>query len=44
VVILNPDGKMLRDTVPNDPDYKASLDWIDTAHLDLRTASACSIS
>ena len=38
VVILGPDGKMLRDTVPSDPDYKAALEWIDNNHLDLRTS------
>jgi hypothetical protein len=38
VVILAPDGKMLRDTVPSDPDYKAALEWIDNSHLDLRTS------
>jgi hypothetical protein len=37
VVILSPDGKMLRDTVPIDPDYKATLEWLDDTHLDLRT-------
>jgi hypothetical protein len=37
VVILGPDGKILRDSVPSDPDYKAALEWIDNSHLDLRT-------
>ncbi|MFI5116850.1 MAG: hypothetical protein ACHP8B_09140 [Terriglobales bacterium] len=37
VVILSPDGKMLRDTVPIDPDYRAMLEWLDDTHLDLRT-------
>ncbi|MGA3316681.1 MAG: hypothetical protein ABSC64_09620 [Candidatus Korobacteraceae bacterium] len=30
VVILSPDGKMLRDTVPIDPDYNAMLEWLMT--------------
>ncbi len=38
VVILSPDGKMLRDTVPIDPDYKATLEWRDDTHLDLRAS------
>jgi hypothetical protein len=38
VVILSPDGKMLRDTVPIDPDYKATLGWLSDRHLDLRTS------
>jgi len=35
VVIVSPNGKMLRDTVPIDPDYKATLEWLDDTHLDL---------
>jgi len=38
VVILSPDGKMLRDTLPIDPDYEASLEWLDGTRLDLRTS------
>ncbi|HUI85152.1 MAG TPA: hypothetical protein VL240_13060 [Candidatus Binatia bacterium] len=36
VVILSPTGKMLRDSVPVDPDYGAALEWLDDTHLDLR--------
>ncbi len=38
VVILSPDGKMLRDTLPIGPDYKAILEWLDDSHLDIRTS------
>ncbi len=38
VVILSPSGKMFRDTLPIDPDYKATLEWRDDTHLDLRTS------
>ncbi len=37
VVILSADGKVLRDTVPIDPDSDATLEWLDDTHLDLRT-------
>lgn len=39
VVILSPSGKMLRDTVPTDPDLGATLDWTDDAHLELHTGT-----
>jgi hypothetical protein len=35
VVILSPDGKMLRDTVPIDPDYHSTLEWLNNTQLDL---------
>ena len=36
-VILSPGGKMLRDTLPIAPDYKATLEWLDDKHLDIRS-------
>jgi hypothetical protein len=36
VVILSPSGKMLRDTLPIGPDYKATLQWLDDTHLEVR--------
>jgi hypothetical protein len=39
VVILSPGGNMLRDTLPIDPDYKATLEWLDDTHLDVRTST-----
>lgn len=39
VVILSPDGKMLRDTVPIDPDFHSRLEWLDNTHLDLRAGN-----
>lgn len=38
VVILSPSGKMLRDTLPIDPDYKATLEWLDDSHLDVHAS------
>jgi len=38
VVILSPDGEMQRDTVPIDPDYHATLEWLDNTHLDLHAS------
>jgi hypothetical protein len=38
VVILSPDGKMLRDTLPIDPDYTATLEWLDDSHLDVHAS------
>jgi len=38
VVILSPDGKMLRDTLAIDPDYKATLEWLDDSHLDVHAS------
>ncbi len=38
VVILSPSGKMLRDTLPIDPDHDATLEWRDETHLNVRTS------
>jgi hypothetical protein len=38
VVILSPSGKMLRDSLPIDPDHDATLEWRDDTHLDVRTS------
>ena len=35
VVILSPEGKMMRDGVPVDPGSAGSLEWRDNSHLDL---------
>ncbi|MFZ0794374.1 MAG: hypothetical protein WAM65_11415, partial [Candidatus Korobacteraceae bacterium] len=41
VVVLSPSGKMLRDTLPVGPDYKATLEtleWRDDSHLDVHAS------
>jgi hypothetical protein len=35
VVLVSPQGRMLRDTVPIGADYDATLEWVDSTHMDL---------